>query len=281
LDTAIVAALGGEPTLRGHPSCQTIPECGELIFIFVVSSLYKLYREAGGDDLKFLNSKIAATGSGVTEHYALVCDLRTFDQHDLRTGSPETMRRRNRCRLWFEQTVELKENDRPVGAPAWNKCVESLISQAINYISTLREFVKSLNGGMGEYVKKEWALIRTRSIPHGDFDKLVYETAGDLGMSRDVVSFRKQHYERIVVELRAQRFDVEVVNFIRKAITSRLVEEFPGVILVPDDLKALGVKPGRELGAALKEAQRIWVDGGCLLTKQAVIDALRQSGKLP
>ncbi len=277
LDTAIISALGGAPTLSGHFVYREIPEYGELRFMFVVSSLYKLYRDAGGDDLKFLNEKIASSKGEVVRHYDLVHDLRTFEQHELHSDSPETTRRRDRCRLWLDQSVGLKGTNRPVGEAAWNKCIEDLLSEAITYLRALKSFVDGLGDGLGEYVKKEWLLVRTRSIPHGEFDRMVSEIAGDVGMgSRDVVAFRNQYHARIVSDLRAQRWDVDVPTYVRQAITARLLEEFPGIILVAEDLKAVGMKPGRELGKALKEAQRIWVDSGCRLTKDQVVARLRE-----
>ncbi len=279
LDTAIVRALVGPPIFSGHFVYREIPEYGELRFMFIVSSLYKLYREAGGDNLKFLNAKIASSQGEAVRHYDLIHDLRTFDQHEVQSDSQETARRRDRCRFWFDQSVGLQTTDRPVGEAAWNKCIEDLLSGAVAYLCALRSFVDGLREGMGDYVRREWLLVRTRSIPHGEFDRMVSEIAGDIGMgSRDVVAFRNQHYSRIVSDLRAQRWDINVSTFVRQAITARLLEEFPGVILVAEDLKAVGMKPGRGLGRALKEAQRIWVDSGCRLAKDQVVARLRELG---
>jgi hypothetical protein len=281
LEESVISRLGGACTFSAKSISSEIPECAELRFMFVVSTLYKLYREAGGDELKFLNSKIAPLQSEATRTYDLVHDLRTFDQHDVQSDSPETARRRTRCRLWFENAVPLQGAIRPTGEAAWIKCTENLLSEAVAYLCTLKSFVDGLQGGAGEYVKKEWLLIRTRSIPHGDFDRMTSEIASDIGMiSRDIVAFRNQHYARIVSELRAQRFDVDVLTFTRRAITGRLLEEFPGPVLVAEDLKAVGMKPGRELGRALKEAQRIWLNSGCNMTKDEVIAQLQALARI-
>jgi hypothetical protein len=276
LDAAALALLGGAPTFLPKSLPGEIPECAELRFMFVVSTLYKLYREIGGDDLKFLNSKIRPSQPEAAGHYDLVHDLRTFDQHDVQSSSTETTRRRDRCRLWFENAVGLQGATRPVGEAAWTKCTQDLLSEAVAYFRALKSFVDGLQGSAGDYVKTEWLLVRTRSIPHGDFDRMASEIAGDIGMeSRDIVAFRNQHYPRITTELRAQRFNVDVATFVKRAITARLLEEFPGPLLVAEDLKAVGMKPGRELGRALKEAQRIWIESECRLTKDQVIARLR------
>lgn len=279
LDTAITLAVGGQPLLAANRLPADIPECAELRFMFVVSTLYKLYREAGADDLKFLNSKLAGLHQDSPSHYDLVNDLRTFDQHDVQGSSSETLRRRERCRLWFQKAVELPDAPRPVGEVAWTKCTLTLLSDAVAYLGALRSYIAGLQGAAADYVKKEWVLLRTRSIPHGDFDRMTAEVAGDIGMeSRDIVAFRNQHYGRILLELRAQRYDVDVKGFVKRAITARLLDEFPGPILVAEDLKAFGMKPGRDLGKALREAQQVWIQSDCELTRDQVIARLQQLG---
>ncbi len=277
LDAAIASALGAAAPFADHPAYREVPEHGALRFMFIVTTLYTLYREAGGEDLKFLNRKIAPSQGQIIRHYHLVHDLRTFAQHEVKSDSKKVKLRRDQCQDWFNQTIDLQGNNAPFGEDAWNKCIENLLSEAVTYLCALKAFVEGLHDGMGEYVKKEWLLFRTRYVPHGEFDQIAWEIAGDLGMgSRDIVAFRTQHHEGIVRDLRAQRFDVDVHSFLRQAITARLLEEFPGVILVAEDLKALGMKPGPELGKALKEGQRIWVDSNCLLKKEQVVERLRE-----
>lgn len=277
LDTAIRLAVGGQPIFSADRLPGGIPDCAELRFMFVVSTLYKLYREAGADDLKFLNSKLTAIQKDSTSHYDLVNDLRTFDQHDVQGSSPETLRRRERCRQWFQKAVKLNDAQRPVGEAAWTKCTLALLCDANAYLDSLRSYIGDLQGAAADYVKKEWSLHRIRSISHGDFDRMTAVVACDIGMeSRNIVAFRNQYYERIILELRAQRHDVDVQAFVKRAITARLLNEFPGPILVAEDLKSLGMKPGPGLGKALKEAQQIWIQSDCRLAKAEVIDRLEQ-----
>lgn len=282
LDTSITSVVGKLPTLSVERVAREIPEFSELRFVFVVSTLYKLYREAGGDELKFLNTKISGSQSDSIRHYELINDLRTFAQHDVQSSSGETGRRRERCRRWFAGAAVLNDSELPANEDAWNKCTKAILSEAIAYLRVLKDYVDSLHGNAADYVKKEWLLLRARSVPHGDFDRLTAEVAGDIGMeSRNIPAFRNQYYERIITELRAQRFDINVAVFVKKAITARLLDEFPGPLLVAEDLKALGMKPGLELGKVLKQAQQIWIESDYQMSKGQVLARLQELAIFP
>ena len=250
LDDSMASILGGvESFLSGGLAVWEIPRCSELEFIFIVSSLYKLYRETGGDELKFLNAKIAQSQVELVAHYRLVHELRTFHQHDLTDASEETTQRLEYCRAWFSRTVEVDSEGRPAGDGAWDGCTKALLSDAAKYLNGIKSFISDLEGSTREYVLNEWFLIRKRALSFGEFDKMASEIAGDIGMEgRNIVTFRNKHYQGIMNALRDQRWDTDMKKFVKDSITAILLGEFPGVILVADDLKALGMAPGRDLG---------------------------------
>jgi hypothetical protein len=162
------------------------------------------------------------------------------------------------------------------------KCTHSILADAIAYLDGLRSYLVSLEGAGADHVSKEWKRIRERAISHGDFDSITAKIAGDIGMeSRDIVAFRKKHHENVLKELSAQRYDVDVHSFIRKTITARLLDQFRRSNLDPDDLKAMGMKPGRDLGIALAKGQDIWTQCSYTLTKNEVIAQLQQLGMVP
>ncbi len=280
-----LSLLTGESSAPGlfySYSPLSIPEHGEMRFSFIVSWLYQLYREHGGEGLKYCNLKLKSSYPIEVSHYQLVDDFRTLKQHSIITHTKRSLEREARCKAWFVSVCAVTSQSFPESLEDWNISANALLQAGINYLSRIREILETFKSDSTGFLVKEFHMIRQRSIDHGDFDRWVAEIAADLGFSTlDVVKFRNTHHQTIIQDLRVQRWDIDITQFVRDRIASRMIIQYPKYAITVDELKAHGVKPGRMLGHALAVAEEIFRKSEFTMKKNDIISELRKRSLIP
>lgn len=243
-----------------------------------VSWLYVLYNEVGKVNVEFLIERLVAYDLDLqnkhAEHFHIVHDLRTYFQHHLTPSELRSLSIQEACQQWFhercETTVPRKEEE-------WKDCLIGLLNEALNFLQTLGECIRSIERDESrEQILRQWEFRRFRYHPPHEFDRLIEEVAADMGReSIEAIRLRRSFYDKWIKELELlgnYDFKVEARKQIEHALLSETIAILP--ITGNDIMEEFNLKPGREVGELLKRAQTLYQADPC--TREALLEKLRQ-----
>lgn len=240
----------------------------ELGFLHAVSWTYALYIEVGRIGVDFLQERLGAygidEGSKYQTHVELVIKLRTYTQHSIDPGKQHDDEIRKTCEDWFRESCG---SPYPGEAIHWQKCLISLLTEVIGFLSALKKCLRAIEADDSrESFLLQWKLRRTRYHPAHEFDDLIVIVARDMGREAlDVVRFRLKFYDGWKKDLDLLQgeydFSLEARKLIEHALLSDTTPTLP--ITGLDIMQELGQAPGPKIGALLKKAREIYEAQPC------------------
>lgn len=278
---ALARSLIGRPAFEDVRVLIPNPERPEPAFIRATSWLYCLYFEAGAVSIFFLR-RLGEAYSLVDRvssdyHVETVRSLRTELHHNLGfADSDQAARTTAEC--WRRKAcgTALPRDD-----VQWLACYERLVGEAAKFLGDLDAVVRRAesDGESAEEQRIEWTRRLARSWPASAFDELVDDAKYRLGREMlKTVTFRNRHIEkwRRQLELLDDGFDFEFEA--TRLIERTLLQDDMAILPITgrDIIDALGIKPGPEVGALLREARRFFEANGC--GKDAILAHLRDGG---
>jgi hypothetical protein len=279
----LTLALFGEPDKRvfGSLPSSGIPTLtpAELGFIRSASWLYMAYHEIGAASLRFLIGLMGAyrlDAERSAAHYASVREMRTFLQHNLTLSPSGSPRAQSVCEDWLASKCGSAV---PALDGEWLQCLEALLGDAVAFLAVVEACVRAIEADDArDSVLRDWGRARMRHHPPEQFDGLVEQVAGDLGIDAvDAPALRKRYYDRWVKHLRAlteYSFDIEARKLIEHALLREVTKLPP--ITGHDIIDLLGIPPGPKVGDALRQAYALYdADPSC--SRDELLARLRAS----
>jgi len=235
----------------------------ELGFLRTVSWLYVLYYEVGKVNVNFLTERFSAynldSDKKLSKHLLNVQQLRTFLQHNLDPKEQHNLVIQEACEQWLKDRCETPI---PGDDQHWNICLISLLSEAIDFLSTLRKCIRKIERDESrEEILREWDFLRKRFHPPHEFDNLISKVAADMGRENlDVIRFRKRFYQDWVKELELLKGNYEFEIEARKLIEDVLLNKITSVLPITgyDIINELNVVPGPKVGLFLEKARNLY-----------------------
>lgn len=236
----------------------TSPEPG---FLRAVSWLYCLYFEAGRVSLIFLRRLGEAYSlmdrDAADKHVEAVRCLRTelhhnlgFADSDLAARTAAEGWRRRACGTALPQTSE-----------QWRACYDRLVDDAhafLGGVDTVVRRIESDGDGALQHID-DWLRRLNRNWTGAAFDPLIDDAKYRLAREAlNTVAFRNRHVEKWKKQLDLLEdgfdFNIEATRLIERTLLDEDSVVLP--ITGRDVIDTLGVKPGPEVGALLREARR-------------------------
>ena len=250
----------------------------ELGFLRSVAYLYVLYYEVGDVAIPYLLGLWDAFGLDsdchIREHREQVRSLRTFLQHNLDPWSSTDRQTRETCQHWFAihcQTVVPSSEDH------WFACLHGVLAEAGSFLRATNDCLRAIEADEGrDGILDRWRFQISRHHPPEEFDRIIEESAADLGRTYiDAVRLRKRYYGQWMEKLSFLSpdydFEVEARRLIEYAL---LVDLGAGVPITGKDIIAeFGLAPGRKVGSMLERARRLFEDSPT--DREGLLAALR------
>ncbi|NEU79865.1 hypothetical protein [Nostoc sp. UIC 10630] len=282
IDFLAVKINSGE-TVFGSISIQlTNSSISELNFQRVVSWLYTLYWEAGKkSDIKFLIERFSVTEYSLDidgklgKHFELVRSLRTYFQHNIATEDNHNNKVQRTCNEWFKEQCE---TSLPIDEQTWDSCLISLIQDAEFFLKALLKCIEAIeNDESRDEIIHQWSVRRKRYFSPWEFDNLIREITGDLGISKDVVSIRNKYQNKWSSFLKTLPIDSDFKTQAKQLILSSILEEqlttFP---LLPEDIIIyFGIEAGSQKVYELLKKAKCFYKNNPALSKDDLIEKLR------
>ncbi|HEY9298133.1 MAG TPA: hypothetical protein VIQ31_17600 [Phormidium sp.] len=190
IDGVAIQINGGEKVF-GEISLQlTHSSLLECSFQRTVSWLYTLYWEVGrrsdiGFLVELLNTYELDLSGRLTEHFNIVRSLRTFLQHNIATPDTHNNKIQRICVEWFEASCGTSI---PKCDQAWESCLSNLLSEAKQFLEAILECIRAIESDESrDEILYQWSIRRKRYYSPWDYDNLIREVMGDLGLNKDVV----------------------------------------------------------------------------------------------
>jgi hypothetical protein len=282
IDIIAIKINSGE-TVFGNINIQLTNSCiSELNFQRVVSWLYILYWEAGKkSDIKFLVERFNVTeysldvDGKLSKHFELVRSLRTFFQHNIATENNNNNRVQITCNRWFENQCG---TSLPIDGQTWDSCLINLIQDAEDFLKALLKCIHFIeNDESGHEIIHQWNVRRKRYFSPGDFDNLIREITGDLGIFKDPVKLRNKYQTKWSDFLKTlpieSDFKVEAKKLILSSILEQQVTTLP--ILPQDIIENFGIEAGSQKVDELLKKAKIFYKNDPTLSKKDLIEKLR------
>jgi len=250
----------------------------ELGFIRVVSWLYVHYYEVGKLGTEFLTELVSAYalefGDRPKAHRTMIQRLRTYCQHNLAPTETHSIEIQRECESWFFANCGSK---RPGVEEHWNKLLRSLICEAIEYFTYLRDTLRKIELDESKtQLIEQWALRISRFHAPHKFDRIIEEVASDFGREGlDAVRFRKRYYDRWRKEFELRLDNCDFEREARKLIEHALLSEQQNVLPIDgrDVMELLEIPPGPKIKDALLLARQIHELNPC--NKEELIQQLK------
>jgi hypothetical protein len=252
--------LGSEKSLFFPPSLTYPPfEPAEMGFFRSVSWLFTLYSEVGSISIKYLVDQFDAfdlvRDGSIARHPQIVQKLRTFTQHHLDYQKAHDKGIKDDCEKWIEDQCGSKV---PGKEEQWAQCLESLLTQAVEFLQALLEVVRRIESDEArEEMCRQWQVRLTRYHAPYEFDEVVSRVAADIGREAlDVVKFRKRHYDHWMHELNELELGYDFQSEARRLVEYALLTERAGAPPLDGTviMAEFGIGPGPQLGDILNFA---------------------------
>ena len=235
----------------------------ELGFLRIVSWLYVLYYEVGKVNVNFLTERFPAYNldpdKKLSKHPLIVQQLRTFLQHNLDPKEKHSLVIQEACEQWMNDRCETPI---PVDEQHWKICLINLLSEAIDFLSTLRTCIRKIEQDESrEEILREWDFLRKRFHPPHEFDNLISKVAADMGRENlEVIRLRKRFYQEWMKELELLKGNYEFEIEGRKLIEHVLLNKITSVLPITgyDIINEFNIVPGPKVGLILEKARNLY-----------------------
>ncbi|MEG4285163.1 hypothetical protein QUB68_18715 [Microcoleus sp. A006_D1] len=254
-----------------------IPECR---FQRVTSWLYTLYWEAGKkSDIKFLvelfDKFSLDAGRNLSSHFYLVQSLRTLLQHNIANEDAHNSKIQRNCSEWFESICEVSQ---PENDFHWEKCLLKLIDESQSFLEAILKCIQLIesNESKDELIY-QWNMRRKRYFSPWDYDNLIREVMGDIGVTKDVVQLRNRYQTKWNKFLKNLSIDANFTFELKKLILDTLLDDQEKLMpLMSDDIMSeFGIAAGsQDMRKILAKARKMYrIDSE--LTKEQLLAILR------
>jgi hypothetical protein len=257
-------------------SFQGMPEC---CFQRVISCLYTLYWEVGKkSDIKFLVQLFETydldKSKNLSGHFYLVQSLRTILQHNITNEDSHNVKVKKNCSEWFKSTcgVSAPEND-----SHWEKCLIKLVEDSQNFLAATLKCIQHIKSDESrDEIVYQWNERRKRYFTPWDYDKLIREVIGNIGVTKDVVKLRNRHQSKWNTNLANLSNDSDFRFELKKLILDTLLEDQEILMpLMPEDIiLEFCIEAGsQEIFKLLARAKKIFRSAPDL-TKKEILERL-------
>jgi hypothetical protein len=280
---SVADKINGGETVFGNISIELRNSCiTELKFQRMVSWLYTLYWEAGKKaDIQFLVDRFSVNeysldiDGKLVKHFELVRSLRTYFQHNIATKDNHNNKVLRTCNEWFKEQCE---NSLPIDEQTWDTCLINLIKDAEIFFEALLKCIQAVeNDESRDEIIYQWNVRRKRCFSPWDFDNLIREIIGDLGILKDVVKFRNKHHSKWSSFLKTLPINSDFKTEAKKLILSSILEEQVTTLpILPEDIiENFGIEAGSQKVIELLKKARIFYRNDPALTKDDLIEKLQ------
>lgn len=260
-----------------HPS---LAECN---FQRLISWLYTLYWDQGKSyNIKFLIKKCENEfQNDLRSHFEIINSLRTVFQHNV-TDSHLIIK----CGQWFTLSCgeELCNNNKPIDAQAWDKCLNKLINDSDIFMRTILSCIEKIK--IDELAIEEWKSNYNGSLSTGDCDILIRELLSDLGInSLRASKFREKYYTKLTTYLSIPS-TIDIEKRAKQFLLTKIIDDLPNVLPLPVDIEDIistfEIERGTQLLLqCMSSAGNIYkasINEGNCLGKQEILDRLEKLG---
>lgn len=280
IDSIVSQIIEGDQ-LFGSISIQfTFDGISECCFQRVTSWLYTLYWEAGKkSDIKFLvelfdNFSLDA-GKNLSKHFYLVQSLRTLLQHNIANEDAHNSKVQRSCSEWFESICEVSQ---PENDCHWEKCLLTLVDESQRFLEAILKCIQSIESDESkDEIIYQWNMRRKRYFSPWDYDNLIREVIGDIGVTKDVVRLRNRYQSKWNEFLKNLSINADFSFELKKLILNTLLDDQEMLMpLMPEDIiSEFGIAAGsQDIYKLLAKAKKIHrIDSG--LTKEQLMVKLR------
>ena len=280
IDSIVSQIIEGDQ-LFGSISIQfTLEGMSECCFQRVISWLYTLYWEAGKkSDIKFLVELFDTfeldTSKNLSTHFYLVQSLRTLLQHNIANKDDHNSGVQKKCSEWFES---ISGTSKPENDYDWEKSLIKLVDEAQRFLEAILKCIQSIERDESkDEIIKQWNMRRKRYFSPWDYDNLIREVMGDLGVTKDVVRLRNRYQSKWDKVLKNLSINSDFRFELKKLILDTLLDGQEKLMtLLPDDIiSEFGIAAGSpEIEKLLIKAKKIHrMDSE--LTKEQILAKLR------
>jgi hypothetical protein len=240
IDSIVSQIIEGDQ-LFGSISIQfTLEGMSECCFQQVISWLYTLYWEAGKkSDIKFLVELFDTfdldTSKNLSTHFYLVQSLRTLLQHNIANKDDHNSGVQKKCSEWFES---ISGTSKPENDDDWEKSLIKLVDEAQRFLEAILKCIQSIERDESkDEIIKQWNMRRKRYFSPWDYDNLIREVMGDLGVTKDVVRLRNRYQSKWNEVLKNSSINSDFRFELKKLILNTLLDEQEMLMpLIPDDI---------------------------------------------
>lgn len=276
LDKSIRELAKGE-MLGLNPISLKVPPTEPPIHTFytTVSWLYVRVIESGPVHFRFLAERAHAFAIDPNRELQKFRDdlnaFRTVLQHNLNLLDANDLEKLVRFETWMSVVLG-RQADRgvriwPDCEEEWQKLAEALIERAKLFAETnLRAVTHLKNDEFSEDAIRLWILRYNRSLPAHEFENIAAVAAGDLGLQHfDITKLRKAHLDEWNRRLQLLPESVDFRREARRLVENTLLAEAETYMPITgeDIIQVLGIKPGPEVGKALRMARELYRNLNC------------------
>jgi hypothetical protein len=193
----------------------------------------------------------------------LVHAVRTVTSHNMDLESETDQAKINYAEDWFRSIIGKR---RPTDEKEWILCNNKLLEAVILYLEALLACINLLSSGEHfDIVITEWLNLVNRDYSSHDFELVLIEVLRDHGLDGIFDTTKIAHSEigKWKEELKALKdgfdFNTEAYRIVEKFVLKKEICPVTG-----QDLKAIGVQPGKKMGEALVIVRAMFYDSPCI-----------------
>lgn len=253
-----------------------IRHCNELSFLYVIAFLYKLYEERGKVNLKYVIKKynIFNIDKDQSEkHLEVVHDFRTFLFHFLDETQNHNKSIKKRVQLWF---LGIIGKTIPETEEEWGKCVISILADAKEFLTTIKQCLCKTIELNDESIIEEWLRYVKRDLPKHKIMELLIEVIKKYEIVMDERVFLEKNISKIKNKMNLLNFELyeSIENKVKLEIENLIFQ--PGNVTCPlsgEDIQKVFKVSGKQLGVIKNKAIKIF-NNDIYLTKTELIGKL-------
>jgi hypothetical protein len=228
----------------------------ELSFLKLTSWLYKLYFEAGHNNIKFLENKFHTYGINLGEHKKDVHALRTYFQHVLDENSNSDLDLLNYVENLFIENIGRKM---PSSDNDWSLCVELLVVGSLNYLEKIHECLDEIsNDEFKDVIINDWQMKIEGGIKIYAVIPLCKKITEEIGYEFiDAKEFTRKNYDKWVKEasfLKGDNNEEKLRPIIQRDLLKNDYSPLNGI----DIIEHFKIDPGPRVGELLSLSKKIF-----------------------
>ena len=201
--------------------------------------------------------------------------MRTLLQHNIANKDDRNSGVQKKCSEWFKSICG---NSKPENDYDWEKSLIKLVDEAQRFLEAILKCIQCIEGDESkDEIINLWNMRRKRYFSPWDYDNLIREVMGDVGVTKDVVRLRNRYQSKWNEVLKNSSINSDFRFELKKLILDTLLDEQEILMtLMPDDIiSEFGIAAGspemRKLLAKAKKIHRIDSE----LTKEQILARLR------